>query len=148
MAKKTTKSTPKRKSRRDWKPIVLRWLAKTSNIGEACKRAKIDRHTFYNHRNADPVFAAQVEDALESGTEGLELIARKRAEKTSDTLMIFLLKSHRPEKYRERYDVRHGGHVATGIESLTDDELATYIAELDARRCESEGRVLPSPGPS
>ena len=39
----------------------------------------------------------------------------------SDTLMIFLLKGIRPEKYRERADVRHSGKVDIG--SLSDAEL-------------------------
>lgn len=39
----------------------------------------------------------------------------------SDTLMIFLLKGIRPEKYRERTDVRHSGKVDIG--ALSDAEL-------------------------
>ncbi len=39
----------------------------------------------------------------------------------SDTLTIFLLKGIRPEKYRERADVRHSGKVDIG--SLSDAEL-------------------------
>lgn len=39
----------------------------------------------------------------------------------SDTLAIFLLKGIRPEKYRERADVRHSGKVNIG--SLSDAEL-------------------------
>lgn len=39
----------------------------------------------------------------------------------SDTLAIFLLKGIRPEKYRERADVRHSGKVDIG--ALTDAEL-------------------------
>src|SRR6266699_1263767 len=32
--------------------------------------------------------------------------------KHSDTLLIFLLKARRPEKYRERIEHQHGGHIA------------------------------------
>lgn len=39
----------------------------------------------------------------------------------SDTLMIFLLKGIRPEKYRERTDMRHSGKVDIG--SLSNAEL-------------------------
>lgn len=39
----------------------------------------------------------------------------------SDTLMIFLLKGAKPEKYRERADVRHSGKVDIG--SMSDAEL-------------------------
>lgn len=44
----------------------------------------------------------------------------------SDTLLIFLLKATNPEKYRERSDVRHSGHI--DVSKLSDDELRA-IAE-------------------
>lgn len=44
----------------------------------------------------------------------------------SDTLAIFLLKGIRPEKYRERADLRHSGRVDLG--ALSDAELLA-IAE-------------------
>ena len=34
----------------------------------------------------------------------LEGIALNRARKNSDTLMMFLLRAHKPQKYRERFD--------------------------------------------
>ncbi len=39
----------------------------------------------------------------------------------SDVLLIFLLKGIRPEKYRERTDVRHSGKI--DVSRLSDDEL-------------------------
>lgn len=48
----------------------------------------------------------------------------------SDTLMIFLLKAHDPEKYRENSKIELAGHLA--VTEMTDDEiraeLATYAA--------------------
>jgi hypothetical protein len=39
----------------------------------------------------------------------------------SDTLLIFLLKAHRPEKFRERYEVEHKGGVRLEIvEEIVD----------------------------
>lgn len=43
----------------------------------------------------------------------------------SDTLMIFLLKAARPEKYRERSDVRHSGKI--DVSKLSDAELQSII---------------------
>jgi len=69
------------------------------------------------------LFAAAWDEALEIATGSLELEARRRAQKGvlepvyykgkkvgavrkySDTLLIFLLKAHRPDKYRD--NVRH-----------------------------------------
>ena len=63
-----------------------------------------------------------------------EVVTKVR--KYSDTLLIFLLKAHRPKKYRET--IHHavtgedGGPVRHIIEAedMTDDELAT-IARKD-----------------
>jgi hypothetical protein len=45
--------------------------------------------------------------------EAGNMVEEERTEVTaphiSDVLLIFLLKAHRPEKFRDRYDVRHAG---------------------------------------
>lgn len=58
---------------------------------------------------ASLAFAAQANDAIEAGMDELEDVARQRATDSSDTLLIFLLKARRPEKYRERHVVEGGG---------------------------------------
>lgn len=76
----------------------------------------------YNYRGSDPEFEAKVRAALDHAIERLEEEARRRAyqgtlkpvfyrgeqcgeiQEYSDTLMIFLLKAHRPAVYRERYE--------------------------------------------
>ena len=40
---------------------------------------------------------------METGTDGLEDEAVRRAKNGSDTLLIFMLKARRPEKFKERY---------------------------------------------
>ena len=55
--------------------------------------------------------------ALEEGIDLLEDHARSRAmdaERPSDALTMFLLKAHRPVKFRERVDLSHSG----GIENV------------------------------
>lgn len=53
----------------------------------------------------------------------------------SDTLAIFLLKAHAPEKYRENSKVELSGSLA--VTSMTDDEIRAELAALTA------GGVLP-----
>ena len=66
----------------------------------------------------------------------------------SDTLLIFLLKAHRPEKYRERFDVRTQGNIQVtrgfDLAELTDAELEQYEALLDTLHRRREARTLPS----
>ena len=101
------------------------------SITDGAKAAGVSTRTIYDHKAADSAFATALEDALEAGSDVLEDEARRRAvdgvtqekgiyhrgnlvgsviETTySDTLLIFLLKGRRPEKFRDRTDQRHSG---------------------------------------
>lgn len=69
----------------------------------------------YALRDRDPKFREAWEDALEHGSDRLEDIAHRRARNGSDTLLIFLLKARRPDKYRERSAVEHSGEQCITI---------------------------------
>jgi hypothetical protein len=131
---KRTPRTPKKASApppADWAPAFLAALSQTANIRDSAKAAGIGRTTVYDRRDIDEVFAKAMADAIEDAVDDLALEARRRATRTrrpSDVLLIFLLKAHRPDVYRERYDVKHGGRIETGAaETMTDDELARII---------------------
>jgi hypothetical protein len=128
-----TATTPKRAPRQrtairntnDWHDVFLADLAEHCNVTHAAKVAKVDKATAYDHRKSDPAFAAAWEDAIESAIETLEYEVRKRARETSDTLAIFLLKAHRPDRYRENRRTEltgaNGGPVETRIVFGYDD---------------------------
>ena len=144
--------TPKK----EWHAPFLKRLCETANVSAACRRAKISRVVAYEDRKEYPEFAAAWEEALEIATEALELEARRRAErgvldpvyqggvkvgtvrKYSDTLLIFLLKAHKPEKYADRrqHSGPDGGPIAfTGALAtyeLGADEAGTIFDELAA----------------
>lgn len=51
---------------------------------------------------------------MDEGIDRLEKVARERAEAGSDLLLIFLLRAHRPGKFRERHEIRHRNeHILT-----------------------------------
>lgn len=159
------------RSKPDPKPRLLAALAETGNITRACELAGVDRRTFYDWRDADPAFRQAVRDAFEAATDALEAEARRRAfdgllqkkftkggepvidpatdeqyfeREYSDTLLIFLLKAHRPHKFRERFEVKHKGKLRHqhAAEALTDDQLAAIIAAGGGA-----GAEPPPPGP-
>src|SRR5690242_10650815 len=121
-----TKPTPKKAKRSagEWRPLFLAALRNSGNIRAACQAAGINRTVAYDHRAADAGFAAAWAEALEDAVDVLEAMARKRALEMSDTLLIFLLKSHRPHIYRETY--RHeltdgqGGPLRLQVEVVGD----------------------------
>jgi len=99
-------------------------LAETGNVSKAAKLAGVGRTTHYEWVAADSEYAAKVAEALDVAADALETEARRRAvdgvdepvfykgeecgaiRRYSDTLLIFLLKGVRPEKYRDRVDHR------------------------------------------
>lgn len=92
-------------------------LCETGNVSAAAKLHGLPRRSLYAARAADPAFAADWETALEIGIDRLEDEAVRRAvegyeeavfqgglcigsmRKYSDLLLIFLLKSRRPQRY-------------------------------------------------
>lgn len=130
------RTTQKRVSQRtaapkddSWHDAFLADLAENCNVAHAYRVAGVAKSTAYKHRDEDPEFAAAWEDAIEAGIQALELAARRRAMSVSDTLAIFLLKSHRPDVYRENKRTEltgaNGGPVETrivfGYEDAADD---------------------------
>jgi hypothetical protein len=114
----------------------------------------VNRVTAYDVREKDPEFAALWEEALEIATARMEAEARRRAvrgtlkpvfyegsvcghiREYSDTLMIFLLKAHKPGMYRDNKVVVTGDpsnplkHEHSGTVTVTDriERLADAFA--------------------
>lgn len=98
-------------------------LVESCQVGKACKAISVSRTWAYDQREAHPEFAQAWDIAMGRGLSTLEDEAHRRAfdgveepvfhlgakvasvQKYSDTLAIFLLKAHAPQKYRERADV-------------------------------------------
>lgn len=113
-------------------------LAETCNVGKACKAVGIARQTAYEWRSEIPEFAAAWDRAMRIGVSALEDEAHRRAfdgveepvhhmgvqvdtvRKYSDTLAIFLLKAHNPEKYRENQRVELAGGVKTEVKIVSE----------------------------
>jgi hypothetical protein len=123
-------------------------LAETCNVGKACTAVGISRMTAYTWRSDMPDFADAWERAMKAGLLALEDEAHRRAfegldepvfykgdecgtvRKYSDTLAIFLLKAHDPEKYRENSKVELSGSLA--LNTMSDEEIRAELAVLTA----------------
>ena len=121
-------------------------LAETANVSKACAAIAVSRRTAYNWREADPGFAAGWDRAMKAAVLGLEDEAHRRAfegvdkpvfyqgdecgtiREYSDTLAIFLLKAHNPEKYRENSKVELEANIR--VNDMTDEEIRAEIAAL------------------
>lgn len=130
MANRTTR-TPKKEA------AFLDGLRDGLSVTASCIDAGISRRTAYEWRDADDEFRKRWDEAVEEGTDRLEDEAQRRArdgvtepvfykgdivghvQRHSDTLMIFLLKARRPDKYKDRVANEHTGPNGGPIQTET-----------------------------
>ena len=116
-----TKRTPTKKEK------FLKSLSTgVPNVSKAIKAAGIGRTMAYEWRKDDPKFAQQWEDAYQNAVDNLEETAWQRAQRRdnpSDTLLIFLLKGHRKERFAEKTQVEHMGKIEIDDAKTQLDEL-------------------------
>lgn len=110
-----------------WSSRFLAALAESPSVSHAAKVAGVGRATVYEWRERCPELAKAWDDAIEQSTDALVQECYRRAQEGtekpvfhrgevcgsireySDTLAIFLLKSHRPSVYRETVRQEHTG---------------------------------------
>jgi hypothetical protein len=142
-------------------------LVEGASIHAAATAAGIGRTTAYEWRDAEPEFAAAWDEAVEAGTDALEDEAIRRARsgvdepvyyqgekvgvvrRYSDTLLIFMLKARRPDKFKERPvrlrlpDIASAQDIlkahAAAIEAMARGEItlaeaATIASVLETKR--------------
>ena len=85
------------------KEPFLKEFHKIGFIYATCEKIGIDPKTVYRWRQNDEKFSSDFNEAQNKNTEVLERVAMTRAIRKSDLLMIFLLKSLNPQKYKERF---------------------------------------------
>lgn len=120
MGRKLSNLTPEKRQE-----LFLDQLRKEPNITKAARSAGATRQHFYQTRAANPDFAKAWDEALEESLDLCEAELHRRAfrgtlkpvyqggvkvgaiREYSDTLAIFLMKAHRPEKYRETVRTEH-----------------------------------------
>ena len=85
-------------------------LRDSGNVRLACQAAGVPRSTAYRWRDRWATFNAEWDEAIEDACDILEETAWKRAVREgSDRLLMFLLKAHRPDRFKERSQVEHSG---------------------------------------
>ncbi len=132
-----SKAAAARKPRKQ--ALFLKALTETVNVTLSCRKAGVPRRTVYDWREADAAFADRWDEALEEGIDLLEAEVHRRAfegverpvyykgervgewRHYSDALATFLLRAHRPEKYRDAPGAR--AVAEEEAEEKTEEEL-------------------------
>jgi hypothetical protein len=115
-----------------WHELFLAAFREVGNITVAAELCGVARTTVMTALRYDADFQVQFELCKDTAIEKLEHVARERAIKQSDLLLIFLLKGARPEKYRDNYRPRETDDAkeqAAQVIDLGKDD-ATYRAHL------------------
>lgn len=156
----------KARSETQKRAAFLAALESTGNVCAACKSSKVSRPTVYRWRDADADFAKAWTKALDRGTDALEDEAVRRASEGtlkpvfqggrkvgqirefSDTLLIFLLKGRRPEKYKDRVSTTIGGNPENPVVVKNEPSITLRPQDIvNARRLvELAGYVVPGHG--
>jgi hypothetical protein len=83
---------------------ALRAYIRAGKVKTAIEAAGVTYGTWYRWVNEEPEFKRALEFAKTIAADELEEIAFEKA-KDSDTILLALLKAHRPEKYRDRQTI-------------------------------------------
>jgi hypothetical protein len=117
-------------------------LAGCGNVTAAAKAAKLARTALYEWRAADKRFASAWDAAQELGTDALEDEATRRAaggtlrgiyhlgkrvgtvREFSDTLLIFLLKARKPDRFKDRSSTELTGKDGASLVPVLNVQIA------------------------
>jgi hypothetical protein len=146
------------------KELFLTAFAETCTVTHAADAAGIDRRTHYDWLKADQEYAEQFRAAEQSVADSLEAEAIRRARdgverdvyykgevvgterQLSDTLLIFLLKGHKPDKFKDRHQVT--AEVTHHDVSDFDRAVSELLDEFDRRGASgSPMEAQPPPSP-
>jgi hypothetical protein len=121
VGREVTKVTDARaRAKGKWQSKFLQVLAETPSVKAACVAAGVSRMTAYRYRTEDAEFAEQWHDAIRQSVDDLEAVAFKLAAEGDSSLIQFILKSHRPEIYRDTQ--RHEVGLLGGVVLLPPKE--------------------------
>lgn len=164
--------TPKKRKRARWEAAFIAALARLGVVTYAARAARITTQTVYVARRDSQEFAEKCKEALQEAADRLEKEAIRRAitglvikkfdkgqpiidpttgkqyveREYSDTLLIFLLKGMRPEKYRESISINNNVAVSQvtdnrklRAELFASDEhyrrLVIEKANIESKKC-------------
>jgi hypothetical protein len=126
----------------EWKPGFLLALREVPNVLRAARAVNIPRSLAYQEKGKDAEFSAAWDTALE---EGQKVMVEAIESKVYDLIMnnssfrhnvlrIFFLKSHRPEVYGDRSELKLKGSqeepVVVQMESEGVDRVADILSVL------------------
>jgi hypothetical protein len=119
------------RAKEDWKKAFLQELGTSCNVRAACDAARVSINVAYRERSRDHKFAEGWDDAIGISVDGLQGAAWQRAKEYSDSLMMMLLRAHRPELYRDGYNPLR--FTDKQLDAMNDEERAALEVLCNGR---------------
>jgi len=102
---------------------VLQEYVKCGVIGTACDRAGVRRKLHDAWIENYPMYKEKYQEMKEVFIDGLEVTAIERAKEKSDTLLQFLLKANKPDKYGDKSQIEMRGKIAAPITLVFNESM-------------------------
>jgi hypothetical protein len=136
----------------DWAPKFLEAVMMGLHVRDACKAARVNPGQPYDRRKTDEAFKLAWADAAELGEQELMQEAGRRAfhgvkkpllwkgkivvwvREYSDQLIMFLLRSKNPQKYRDNSRFEHSGPNGGPIQVSHADARTVHTVDPDEFR--------------
>lgn len=136
------------KTEEEWDNFFRRVVDSGGNVTRACELGKFSRWCVYEHEKKDPAFALRLAVARQAGLDVMEEEAMRRAvegveepvgfhmgvsttvrRNYSDSLIQFLLRGGKPDKYRDRslVEVKTPG-AGPDLSGLSEEDLEAILA--------------------
>lgn len=131
-----------------WHDGFIKSMGEWGNVTFACKQVRVARAIAYEHKVAFPNFSQMWDDAKEEATDLLELEARKRALKSSDMLMMFMLNAERPDKFKRPSKIDHTVTARTDLTPQAEQQVSAKLQDFrqqmleDMKRQQEHFRVI------
>lgn len=124
-----------------WEEAFLTGLRNSANVRAACEAAGVSRQAAYKRRDGNVRFRDEWNSAIDEACDLLEYVARKRAMESSDTLIIFLLKAHRPALYHDRLRIDVHNEAERLLRDLGMDPTPEAVGQVIDLAKERERRT-------
>lgn len=127
----------------EWETRFLKLYRESGNVTLSAKGAGISRAMVYKRRKENLAFAAIMDEAREESIEILEAVAQKRARESSDTLLIFLLKSLKPDTYGDRLRVTYDKETIEALKRFEQKLGVPLLEAINRMEAEYDGAIRP-----
>lgn len=113
---------------------IKAWRRRGLSIEQICSNLKISHDTLERHRESVPEIKEALTVGLDEANNIIENTLFEQAKSGNATCIIFWLKNHMPQKYRDVQKLEHSGSMITHQETTIINQLRDDPESREALR--------------